>query len=200
MPLVFAGAATLAISELCTAGACACRTHDPLALPRLVFVQRRDDFTRFRCVGAAVQRGACSVHSCVARARLRWRWQLLGTTGLVPRARAVYPAAACLHAWSSCLCVIVVCGCSFAVQQGAYSLHSCVTRARLRALAIAGVSTCSAQWLPPVQQHTSSPDAQGNLLPLQQRESELETCKSDVDTHSAEPSNEVHAFQEAWLN
>ena len=120
--------------------------------------------------------------------------------GLVPRARAVYPAAACLHARSSCLCVIVVCGCSFAVQQGAYSLHSCVTRARQRALAIAGVSTCSAQWLPPVQQHTSSPDAQGNLLPLQQRESELETCKSDVDTHSAEPSNEVHAFQEAWLN
>ena len=143
---------------------------------------------RALCTAASPERVCDGAGNCWAR------------LGLVPRARAVYPAAACLHAWSSCLCVIVVCGCSFAVQQGAYSLHSCVTRARLRALAIAGVSTCSAQWLPPVQQHTSSPDAQGNLLPLQQRESELETCKSDVNTHSAEPSNEVHAFQEAWLN
>ena len=101
----------------------------------------------FSCKGVMILRSfdalvqLCCLAGCVLCAQLRRQSAfemvlaiagLQARLGLVPRARAVYPAAVCLHARSQCLCVMVMCGCSFAVQRGAHSLHSCVTRARLR--------------------------------------------------------------------
>ena len=104
-----------------------CRTRDPFAVPRLVFVRGYGACTHFRCVGAALLfSGARAAYTAATGFTGVWRrWQLIAELSTPEtHARSVCCAAACFVAELHCVCAIPMRGCSFAVQRGACCVHS----------------------------------------------------------------------------
>ena len=98
-----------------------CRTRDPFAVPRLVFVRGYGACTHFGCVGAALLfSGARAAYTAATGFTGVWRrWQLIAELSTPEtHARSVCCAAACFRALLWCRCAFPLRECSFAGSAG----------------------------------------------------------------------------------